>query len=119
MHAARKQIAPLLPGVDERGRPRRDHRQVIDRVLWRRRTGRRGVTSPGGTGPWQTVCERFCPRGGGRDAGPVAVRGPSAGRLRRRGGVDGVGGLHDRAGRPTRGRRRGPRYAASDAPAVN
>ncbi|WP_435846188.1 transposase, partial [Streptomyces diacarni] len=30
-----ERIAPLLPGVDGRGRPWRDHRQVINGVLWR------------------------------------------------------------------------------------
>lgn len=37
--AAWERIAPLLPGVDGRGRPWRDHRQVINGVLWRLRTG--------------------------------------------------------------------------------
>ncbi|MFF3417473.1 hypothetical protein ACFYW9_22620 [Streptomyces sp. NPDC002698] len=37
--AARGRIVPLLPGIDGRGRPWRDHRQVVNGVLWRLRTG--------------------------------------------------------------------------------
>ncbi len=45
--AAWERIVPLLPGVDGRGRPWREHRQVINGVLWRLRTGARGVISAG------------------------------------------------------------------------
>jgi transposase len=37
--AACERIAPLLPGLDGRERPWRDHRQVVNGVLWRLRTG--------------------------------------------------------------------------------
>ncbi|MYQ97565.1 MULTISPECIES: IS5 family transposase [unclassified Streptomyces] len=57
--AAWERIAPLLPGVDGRGRPWRDHRQVINRVLWRLRTGAPWRDLPERYGPWQTVHERF------------------------------------------------------------
>lgn len=45
---------PLLPGVDGRGRPWRDHRQVINGVLWRFRTGAPWRDLPERYGPWQT-----------------------------------------------------------------
>ncbi|WP_307516511.1 IS5 family transposase [Streptomyces sp. W4I9-2] len=49
----------MLPGVDGRGRPWRDHRQVINGVLWRLRTGAPWRDLPERYGPWQTVYERF------------------------------------------------------------
>ncbi|QIY59486.1 IS5 family transposase [Streptomyces sp. RPA4-5] len=57
--AAWQRMAPLLPGVDGRGRPWRDHRQVINGVLWRLRTGAPWRDLPERYGPWQTVYERF------------------------------------------------------------
>ncbi|WP_327368545.1 IS5 family transposase [Streptomyces sp. NBC_01217] len=57
--AAWEQIRPLLPAVDGRGRPWRDHRQVIDGVLWRLRTGAPWRDLPERYGPWQTAYERF------------------------------------------------------------
>ncbi len=57
--AAWGRIAPLLPGVDWRGRPWRDHRQVINGVLWRLRTGAPWRDLPERYGPWRTVYERF------------------------------------------------------------
>ncbi|MDG9700909.1 IS5 family transposase [Streptomyces sp. DH37] len=57
--AAWERIAPLLPGADGRGRPWRDHRQVINGVLWRLRTGVPWRDLPERYGPWQTVYERF------------------------------------------------------------
>nr|WP_256098593.1 IS5 family transposase [Streptomyces agglomeratus] len=48
--AAWERIEPLLPQVDGRGRPWRDHRQVVNGVLWRLRTGLRGVTCRSGMG---------------------------------------------------------------------
>nr|WP_262506136.1 transposase [Streptomyces sp. CB00271] len=52
-------IEPLLPQVDGRGRPWRDHRQVVNGVLWRLRTGAPWRDLPERYGPWQTVYERF------------------------------------------------------------
>lgn len=49
----------MLPVSDGRGRPWRDHRQVIDGVLWRLRTGAPWRDLPERYGPWQTVYERF------------------------------------------------------------
>ncbi|MEU0404810.1 IS5 family transposase [Streptomyces sp. NPDC006197] len=57
--AAWERITPLLPGVDGRGRPWRDHRQVINGVLWRLRTGAPWRDLPERYGPWQTAYERF------------------------------------------------------------
>ncbi|MFB6628221.1 IS5 family transposase [Streptomyces sp. NPDC056374] len=54
-----ERIAPLLPGVDGRGRPWRDHRQVINGVLWRLRTGAPWRDLPERYGPWQTAYERL------------------------------------------------------------
>ncbi|MFD3456993.1 IS5 family transposase [Streptomyces sp. NPDC058691] len=54
-----ERIAPLLPQVDGRGRPWRDHRQVVNGVLWRLRTGAPWRDLPERYGPWQTVYERF------------------------------------------------------------
>ncbi|MFE9443985.1 IS5 family transposase [Streptomyces sp. NPDC006602] len=57
--AAWERIQPLLPATDGRGRPWRGHRQVIDGVLWRLRTGAPWRDLPERYGPWQTVYERF------------------------------------------------------------
>ncbi|MFG2546456.1 IS5 family transposase [Streptomyces sp. NPDC048594] len=57
--AAWERIGPLLPRVDGRGRPWRDHRQVVNGVLWRLRTGAPWRDLPERYGPWQTVYERF------------------------------------------------------------
>ncbi|WP_210570600.1 IS5 family transposase [Streptomyces sp. GESEQ-4] len=54
-----ERIGPLLPRVDGRGRPWRDHRQVVNGVLWRLRTGAPWRDLPERYGPWQTVYERF------------------------------------------------------------
>ncbi|MFE9132599.1 IS5 family transposase [Streptomyces sp. NPDC007355] len=57
--AAWERIEPLLPRVGGRGRPWRDHRQVVNGVLWRLRTGAPRRDLPERYGPWQTVYERF------------------------------------------------------------
>ncbi|MFC0557380.1 IS5 family transposase, partial [Planotetraspora thailandica] len=54
-----QRIEPLLPATDARGRPWRDHRQVIDGILWRLRTGSPWRDIPERYGPWQTCYERF------------------------------------------------------------
>ncbi|MFD7070574.1 IS5 family transposase [Streptomyces sp. NPDC059913] len=54
-----ERIEPLLPRVDGRGRPWRDHRQVVNGVLWRLRTGAPWRDLPERYGPWQTAYERF------------------------------------------------------------
>ncbi|MFD5463944.1 IS5 family transposase [Kitasatospora sp. NPDC127059] len=57
--AAWARIEPLLPQRDGAGRPWRDHRQVVNGVLWRLRTGAPWRDLPERYGPWQTVYRRF------------------------------------------------------------
>jgi transposase len=52
-------IAPLLPSSDgRRGRPFRDHRQVVEGVVFRYRAGIAWRDLPAEFGPWQTVWKR-------------------------------------------------------------
>jgi len=52
-------IEPLLPSSDgQRGRPFRDHRQVVEGIVFRLRTGIAWRDLPGSFGPWQTVWKR-------------------------------------------------------------
>jgi transposase len=52
-------IQPLLPSSDgQRGRPFRDHRQVIEGIIYRFRTGIAWRDLPKEFGPWQTVWKR-------------------------------------------------------------
>ena len=52
-------IAPLLPSSDgQRGRPFRDHRQVIEGIIYRFRAGLAWRDLPPEFGPWQTVWKR-------------------------------------------------------------
>ncbi|MFD8997875.1 IS5 family transposase [Streptomyces abikoensis] len=57
--AAWERSGPLWPKRGGRGRPWRDHRQVVNGVLWRLWTGAPWRDPPERYGPWQTVCERF------------------------------------------------------------
>jgi transposase len=57
--AAWVQLEPLLPAGDGRGRRWRDHRQVINGILWRLRTGSPWRDVPERYGPWQTCYERY------------------------------------------------------------
>jgi transposase len=57
--AAWAEIESLLPQVDGRGRRWRDHRQVINGILWRLRTGSAWRDLPERYGPWQTCYERW------------------------------------------------------------
>ena len=52
------EIEPLLPAQYGRGRPFRDHRQVIEGVVYRYRTGIAWRDLPERFGPWQTVWKR-------------------------------------------------------------
>lgn len=53
-------IQPLLPSNEgQRGRNYRDHRQVIEGILWRLRTGAAWRDLPLSCGPWKTVYDRF------------------------------------------------------------
>jgi transposase len=52
-------LEPLLPSSDGvRGRPFRDHRQVIEGIVFRYRTGCAWRDLPAEFGPWQTVWKR-------------------------------------------------------------
>ncbi len=54
------QLAPLLPPQRPRtGRPARDHRTVLNGMLWIVRTGAPWRDLPDRYGPWQTVYSRF------------------------------------------------------------
>ena len=52
-------IEPLLPSSNGCvGRPFRDHRQVVEGIVYRYRTGIAWRDLPGEFGPWQTVWKR-------------------------------------------------------------
>lgn len=51
-------IAPLLP-ANGKGRRWRDHRQVINGILWKLRTGAPWRDVPDRYGPWKTCHERL------------------------------------------------------------
>jgi len=52
-------IADLLPSSEgQRGRPFRDHRQVVEGIIYRFRTGVAWRDLPAEFGPWQTVWKR-------------------------------------------------------------
>ena len=52
-------IAPLLPSSNgRRGRPFRDHRQVVEAIVHRYRTGCAWRDLPAECGPWQTIWKR-------------------------------------------------------------
>ena len=57
--AAWAQLAPDLPTSKRRGRPWRDHRRIINGILWKLRTGAPWRDLPARYGPWQTVYDRF------------------------------------------------------------
>lgn len=49
----------LPPEKPETGRPNVDHRQIINGILWRERTGAPWRDLPERYGPWSTVYSRF------------------------------------------------------------
>ncbi|MGJ9424203.1 IS5 family transposase [Aeromicrobium sp. CF3.5] len=52
-------IEPLMPSSDGvKSRPFRDHRQVVEGIIYRFRTGVAWRDLPCGFGPWQTVWKR-------------------------------------------------------------
>src|SRR4051794_35106679 len=58
-HDQWKRIAPLMPSWDGvKSRPFRDHRQVVEGVIYRFRTGITWRDLPASFGPWQTVWKR-------------------------------------------------------------
>jgi transposase len=52
-------IEPLLPPPRGRGRRWRDHRQVVNAILWKLRTGAPWRDLPERYGPWKTAHERL------------------------------------------------------------
>jgi transposase len=52
-------VGPLLPSDSRRGRPWRDHRQVLGGILWKLHTGRPWRDVPERFGPWQTCYGRL------------------------------------------------------------
>ena len=52
-------VWPLLPADSRRGKPWRDHRQVLGGILWKLHTGRPWRDVPGRFGPWQTCYGRL------------------------------------------------------------
>lgn len=57
--AAWERIAPLLPEYGKPGGRWRDHRTILDGILWRLRTGAPWRDVPSRYGPWQTCYDRF------------------------------------------------------------
>lgn len=53
-----ERIEPLMPRVVGRSRPFRDHRQVVEGIIYRFRTGVAWRDLPASFGPWQTVWKR-------------------------------------------------------------
>ena len=84
------------------GRPFRDHRQVVEGIVYRYRTGVPWRDLPAEFGPWQTVWKRhhrFGRTAPGTGCWPrLQAEADAAGRDR----LAGVGGLHDRPGAPAR-----------------
>lgn len=55
-----ERLRPLLPPQKpRRGRPPKDHRQIVNGLLWLNRTGAPWRDLPERYGPWQTVATRF------------------------------------------------------------
>ena len=54
-----ERIAPLLPENGRRGKQWKDHRTVVNGILWKLRTGAPWRDLPERYGPWQTCYDRF------------------------------------------------------------
>jgi transposase len=52
-------LEPLLPRRSRTGRPPKDHRTIIDALLWLGKTGAPWRDLPERFGPWRTVATRF------------------------------------------------------------
>jgi transposase len=52
-------VQPLLPADSRRGKPWRDHRQVLGGILWKLHTGAPWRDVPQRFGPWQTCYGRL------------------------------------------------------------
>ena len=97
-------IAPLLPENGRRGKQWKDHRTIINGILWKLRTGAPWRDLPERYGSWQTCYDQLRPLAARWYVGPAP--GPSADEVRR-GGRSRVGGQrrqHRRPGASARGR---------------
>jgi transposase len=54
-----QRVEPLLPKNGRRGKQWKDHRQVVNGILWKLRTGTPWRDLPPHYGPWQTCYDRF------------------------------------------------------------
>ena len=54
-----ERIAPLLPENGRRGKQWKDHRTVVNGILWKLRTGAPWRDLPERYGSWQTCYDRF------------------------------------------------------------
>jgi transposase len=54
-----QEIEPLLPEYGQSGGQWREHRTVINGILWKLRTGSPWRDLPQRYGPWQTCFDRF------------------------------------------------------------
>ncbi len=55
-----ERLQPLLPPQKPKtGRPAKDHRRILNGILWLLRTGAAWRDLPRRYGPWQTVASRF------------------------------------------------------------
>ena len=55
-----ERICPLLPSqTPKTGRPAKDHRTVVEAILWINRTGAPWRDLPQEFGPWQSIATRF------------------------------------------------------------
>ena len=52
-------LEPLLPQRAQTGRPPKEHRAIIDALLWLAKTGAPWRDLPERFGPWRTVATRF------------------------------------------------------------
>jgi transposase len=52
-------LEPPLPPKPSTGRPPKDHRLILDALLWLGKTGAPWRDLPGRFGPWRTVATRF------------------------------------------------------------
>jgi transposase len=90
-----ERIAPLLPENGRRGKQWKDHRKVVNGILWKIRTGAPWRDLPEIYGPWQTCYGRFTrwSRDGTWDrtlSREDSKRGSLTRRTRRLGGAEGA-----------------------------
>ena len=58
-HREWTRLEPLLPSRAHTGRPPKDHRTIVDALLWLGKTGAPWRDLPERFGPWRTVATRF------------------------------------------------------------